>query len=485
MQRSPARPRLPRRKSPDEHACGRPPLRTRRAARSLAAITTVLSIALAAPAAGAPKSAKSRDTTPPQTTITAGPATSTTSTSASFSFASSEPGAFECALDAAAFAGCTSPKSYTGLLVGDHSFKVRARDGAGNVDATPATYAWRIAAEPVADGVCAINPADGQAAITSAIRSCPDGSRVSFPAAKTYHQTDSITIEGRSNLTIDGNGSTFVSSAPNDGSSKKPNWLIFESANILVEDMTVRGNFAGGARTGVPQGNQFNHGFQIYGGAGTTIRDVSVLNVFGDFVNTAASGARSMGGDVRTGQMPRNVRVQRLTGTTAQRMCVSFSAGIGMWLEDSNLSDCHYAGVDLEPDWSNVPMRDVHILRNTIGGFYLFAIAVVGPYDVDAIPGDIDGIEIRGNVTRTASDTCWPAIIAERGPMSNIVTADNTLQTLYDGIRLREVNTGSVTGNSITIQASPNFCGPPIGLPVRVEQGSTNIAVSANTSSGY
>jgi hypothetical protein len=459
----------------------------RRAARLLAAITTLsIAIALPASAAAGPKSPKNRDTTAPQTTITAGPAASTTSTSASFSFASTEPGSFECALDAAAFARCTSPKSYTGLVLGDHSFKVRARDSAGNVDATPATYAWRVVAQPVADdGVCAINPADGQAAITTAIKSCPDGSRVSFPAAKTYHQTDSITIEGRSNLTIDGNGSEFVSSAPNDGSTKKPNWLIFESANILVEDMTVRGNFAGGARTGVPQGNQYNHGFQVYGGDGTTIRDVRVLNVFGDFVNTVASGARSIGGDVRTGQMPRNVRIQRLTGTTAQRMCVSFSAGIGMWLEDSNLSDCHYAGVDLEPDWSNVPMRDVHILRNTIGGFYLFAIAVVGPYDVDAIPGDIDGIEIRGNVTRTASDTCWPAILAERGPMSNIVTADNTLQTLGDGIRLREVNTGSITGNSITIQASPNFCAPPTALPVRVEQGSTNIAVSGNTSSGF
>lgn len=159
---------------------------------------------------------------PAAATITAGPAATTTSTAASLSFASSEPGSFECALGAAAFAPCTSPKSYAGLPLGDHS---------------------------------------------------------------------------------------------------------------------------------LPQGNQYNHGFQVYGGDGTTIRDVSVRNVFGDFVNTAASGARSIGGDVRTGQMPRNVRIQRLPGTTAQRMCISFSAGIGMWLEDSSLSDCDHAGVGLEPDW--------------------------------------------------------------------------------------------------------------------------------------
>ena len=333
-------------------------------------------------------------------------------------------------------------------------------------------------------GVCAVDPADGQAAISGAIAGCPDGSRVSFPAGRTYHQSDAIVVERRSGLTIDGNGSTFINSAPNDGTSRKPNWQLFESANVVVEDMMVRGNFASGPRVGVPPGNQFNHGFQIYGGDGTTIRDVGVYNVFGDFVNTLSSGSRG-GGDVRSGQMPRNVRIQRLTGSTAQRMCVSFSAGIGVWLEDSKLSDCHYAGVDLEPDWSGVPMRDVHVLRNTISGYYLFAIGVVGPVEVDAIAGDIDNIEIRANTTPTPSDTCWPAIIADRGPMSNVVTADNTLQTVSDGIRYREVSGGSVTANSIAIKASPGYCAPPLSLPVRIEQASANITVSGNTNTGY
>jgi CSLREA domain-containing protein len=87
------------------------------------------------------------DTTPPQTTFgTGAPASPTTSTSASFSFTSSESGStFECSLDGAAFEGCTSPRSYSGLSVASHEFRVRARDAAGNVDATPATHTWTIA----------------------------------------------------------------------------------------------------------------------------------------------------------------------------------------------------------------------------------------------------------------------------------------------------------------------------------------------------
>ena len=84
------------------------------------------------------------DTTPPDTTITAGPSGTVTSTTAQFSFTSTEAGTFECSLDAAAYAACTSPVTYTGLSAGSHTFSVRATDAAGNTDATPATRTWTI-----------------------------------------------------------------------------------------------------------------------------------------------------------------------------------------------------------------------------------------------------------------------------------------------------------------------------------------------------
>jgi len=85
------------------------------------------------------------DTGAPDTTITSNPVTLTNSTSASFSFTATEsPSTFECKLDAGAFAACTSPQSYSGLLEGSHTFQARAKDSADNVDATPASYTWTI-----------------------------------------------------------------------------------------------------------------------------------------------------------------------------------------------------------------------------------------------------------------------------------------------------------------------------------------------------
>jgi hypothetical protein len=85
------------------------------------------------------------DTTqPPDTSITSGPSGSVSATSASFGFSSSEPAStFECSLDGATFSACTSPKEYSALANGEHTFQVRAI-GTGGTDPTPASRTWTV-----------------------------------------------------------------------------------------------------------------------------------------------------------------------------------------------------------------------------------------------------------------------------------------------------------------------------------------------------
>jgi hypothetical protein len=66
-------------------------------------------------------------------------------TSATFTFDSPDANAtFECALDGD-FAPCTSPKAYSGLSDGAHTFRVRAVDLGGAPDPTPATRSFTVA----------------------------------------------------------------------------------------------------------------------------------------------------------------------------------------------------------------------------------------------------------------------------------------------------------------------------------------------------
>jgi hypothetical protein len=89
------------------------------------------------------------DGTAPVTSLVPHPATpgegviSALST-ATFAFAADEAATFRCSLDTAPFAACGTPKAYTGLRSGPHTFRVQATDTAGNVGA-PVVRHWSVA----------------------------------------------------------------------------------------------------------------------------------------------------------------------------------------------------------------------------------------------------------------------------------------------------------------------------------------------------
>ncbi len=84
------------------------------------------------------------DTIAPDTAISSGPAAASTSAAAAFAFTSSEQSSFSCSVDGRAFAPCVSPQTFGGLANGNHAFRVRATDAAGNTDPSPASYAWTV-----------------------------------------------------------------------------------------------------------------------------------------------------------------------------------------------------------------------------------------------------------------------------------------------------------------------------------------------------
>jgi len=85
------------------------------------------------------------DTVAPDTTLTDGPPAADNSVMAQFSFKSNEANvSFDCSLDNAGYLPCTSGSSFGPVGDGAHAFAVRARDRAGNVDPSPAIYAWSV-----------------------------------------------------------------------------------------------------------------------------------------------------------------------------------------------------------------------------------------------------------------------------------------------------------------------------------------------------
>ncbi len=89
------------------------------------------------------------DTAAPTTTIDTHPVDPSPGQTAAFSFHASEAALkFECSLapqgGADSFAACTSPKTFSDLADGTYTFKVRATDLAGNPQATPTQFSWKV-----------------------------------------------------------------------------------------------------------------------------------------------------------------------------------------------------------------------------------------------------------------------------------------------------------------------------------------------------
>jgi hypothetical protein len=92
---------------------------------------------------------ESPDSSAPQTTISKRPANRGKRRKARYRVEASEPqSTFECKLDRRPFKPCSSPRKLKRLKPGRHRFKVRATDGAGNTDPSPARDRFRVVKPP-------------------------------------------------------------------------------------------------------------------------------------------------------------------------------------------------------------------------------------------------------------------------------------------------------------------------------------------------
>jgi hypothetical protein len=144
-----------------------------------------------------------QDTTPPDTIIDSGPAGNTNDPTPTFAFHSTEAGStFQCRVDAAAFASCTSPKTVAHLNDGAHTFQVRARDAAMNLDPTPASRSFTVKTAAISRS--------GSTLIVTAAPGAKDNLRITQPSASAIQISDapSGTYTGSGVHTVAGSGCT-------------------------------------------------------------------------------------------------------------------------------------------------------------------------------------------------------------------------------------------------------------------------------------
>jgi len=164
----------------------------------------------------------------PDTGINGHPNDLTFSTSATFTFNSSNTDAtFECRLNVSSWATCFSGTTYNNLGIGSHTFQVRAKDTAGNTDATPAWFHWNI------NGSVKIG-SNNYSSLTTALTEASNGATLKLLA--------SIAPEG---LTYAGNGLLSIEGGYDGGWNRQPDLfspvisIVITSGTLIVDQIVA------------------------------------------------------------------------------------------------------------------------------------------------------------------------------------------------------------------------------------------------------
>jgi hypothetical protein len=135
---------------------------------------------------------------------------------------------------------------------------------------------------PVPTSIDATGATDASAALYTWVRSVPDGSTIVFKAGGTYRMDQGLIVNGRRNLTFEGNGATLKS---NGGTTEVSSLLrVFGATGIVIRNITLVGN---SPTPGIYRpGQEGAHGIQIVMGGNIEIANVTIRNTYGDCVNT-------------------------------------------------------------------------------------------------------------------------------------------------------------------------------------------------------
>jgi Right handed beta helix region len=327
------------------------------------------------------------DTTPPQTKIDSGPLGITTSTSAGFSFSSSESGSsFQCKLDSNSWAACTSPRSYSSLTLASHTFSVKATDGSGNTDSTPAKRSWTVDSEIPPPCTQTISSGSLSSAISSASGGaviCLDGGSWSFNLSG---------VNKSSPVTVRSAGGTTASLGYS---------LMTDSSNLRFQSLRFTG--------GVEMIGSSNH---------IEFRDSEFSGEFG----IRANGDESGGGTAVTDVLIDGNYMHDLDYTGSPGSASGYGVIAVNGVEGFTITDNTIESVAADYIQSASPV-DFSVVGNTLLGPSLVGGHPQEHQDLWQIFGGGDNITFSDNVARNTGT--HESLLFQEGRFTNVVIENN------------------------------------------------------------
>jgi len=199
------------------------------------------------------------------------------------------------------------------------------------------------------------------------IGSVPDGSVLQFARNGCYRIDGTLRIEGRNNLTFEGNGATFKPLT--DGTELGPRaararavFFFVTGSNITLQNLTVRGAFGLGLNQ-IGYSLEAQHAFVVGQTVAFHLKNVNAYDVYGDFVYV--------------GPYTRNVLVEHSVFDRSGRQGWDVAGGSNITFDSNYISNVAHATIDLEPA-NTGDVDGLTISNNTIQAGRLMFFSIGG-----------------------------------------------------------------------------------------------------------
>ena len=302
----------------------------------------------------------------------------------------------------------------------------------------------------------------------------PNGNTVQFAPGGCYGQDGTITLSGRRDLVIDGQGAQFRTITA--GGPTRANWRFNGGANLTVENMAVWGsNPEGRYRAGF----EWQHGFSVEGVQGMTLSNVQARETWGDGVLLYRSAHSHACGD--DASSARNVSITTATLERVGRQGVAIVDAEHVTVESSTIGPVALASVDIETDHDCEIARHIRISGNDFGASGWGVVSSVG-FGGDPQVGDVS---VTDNTQSVPATGCFAPvrILSPVEPSlyrSGYTFRGNNLLGTQNGFELRGVRNAQISSNTVTLTPTVD-CGTRTGALI---QDSDTVSISFNVFSG-
>jgi parallel beta helix pectate lyase-like protein len=300
-------------------------------------------------------------------------------------------------------------------------------------------------------GVDPTGATDVTAEFQAFLDTVPDNSTIVLPAGATYRVEGVLTLIDRNGLTFEGNGATVL--ATTDGSCCVPGsevrersqWRLVGGSGYVFRHLTVKGANpnAGVGDSAYVQELEAQQGFQLSGVNGIELDNVTVTDVYGDFV--------FLGGKPVTLEPTRNVLIHDSHFERNGRQGIAFVRATDVLVERNYLGQTRRSTMDFEPNSVTGEARRITVRNNTFGPGRLRFVAGKGK------GGNFEDILIEDNqLVGRSLDIQIEAATGERRRRIIIRNnvSDDTFGSPLGLMRFARIDTLVVTGNVNRLQAS-------------------------------